>query len=86
MQSARLAPSQTASMIRNLTSGGPSHAIINTQNAVSRMLSALENRFCRSQPIAPELTIGGGSGSNGFVRTKASLVSVMVAMSLIIVP
>ena len=86
MQSARLAPSHTASTIRNLSSGGPSQTIIKTQNTVSRMLSALENRFCRNQPIAPELTIGGGSGSNGFVRTKANLASVMVAVSLIIFP
>src|SRR4051812_29570798 len=87
-QSARLEPSHTASIRRNLTSGGTIQAINNAQTMVSTMLSQPENRFFRSQPIAPASVIGGGSGANGLARTKAgpsiSFASVVVAMSLML--
>src|SRR5437868_15235791 len=89
-QSARLAPSHTASMTRNLTSGGTIQPISSAQMTVSAILSAPENRFFRNQPIAPASVIGGGSGTSGLARTKAgpsiSLASVVVAMSLMPLP
>src|SRR5882724_13640833 len=80
-QSARLAPSHTASITRNLTSGGAIQTISRMQSTVSEMSSGLENRFCRSQPTAPDVLIGGGIGETGLARTKA-VASVIVAVSL----
>src|SRR5882757_7236649 len=89
-QSARLAPSHTASMTRNLASGGTIQTISKAERIVSAMLSGPENRFFRIQPIAPASVSGGGSGANGVVRTNAgpaiNFASVVVAMSLMLLP
>ena len=84
-QAARLAPVHTASMTRNLTSGGTIQTISSTQRMVSAMLSGPENRFCRSQPIAPASVSGGGSGANRRGADEApgraiNFASVVVAM------
>jgi hypothetical protein len=87
-QSARPAPFHTASMTRNLASGGTIQTISRIERMVRAMLSGPENRFFRIQPIAPASVSGGGSGANGAVRTNAgpviSFASVVVAMSLIV--
>src|SRR5438105_11769291 len=89
-QSPRLAPSHTASMTRNLASGGTIQTISSAARIVSAMLSGPENRFFRIQPIAPASVSGGGSGANGVARTNAgpaiSFASVVVAISLIVQP
>src|SRR5689334_2002344 len=71
MQTSRLLPVQTASMKRKRISGGTSQTISRIEINVSTMLSGVENRLARIQPIAPVMATGGGSGSCAAERTKA---------------
>ena len=52
-------------------SGGMTQTISAIDTSVSAILSGVENRFSRIQPIAPLCDSGGGSGSWVAARTNA---------------
>src|SRR5262249_29724176 len=81
-QSSRPAPSHTASMSRNLISGGTISQIRYRPASVNRTLIHLLNRFMRSQPMAPAAARGGAMASIILVRANARLTASSVMLAL----
>src|SRR5690349_3454647 len=57
-------------MKRKLITPGMIHASKRMLRIVSAMLSGVESRLERNQPIAPVMEGGGGNASIGCIRTK----------------
>ncbi|MNZ62308.1 hypothetical protein D3C78_804250 [compost metagenome] len=60
VQSARVVPTQLASINAHCSSGGTISHTRYTANRVNRVLSQLENRFARIHASTPTVLTGGG--------------------------
>src|ERR1019366_7059023 len=85
-QASRSLPVQTASISRNLTSSGITHASSSAISMVKIILNGLDSRFARNQPSAPVIATGGGLAVMVAPRTNLIWVTARLPSAIVMPP